>query len=67
MSVTTTSKESAAEAIMQLRTFTCVGTIDCSGVTEQEDENGVKQVSFDISVTYGQNGTETQDADVTAE
>lgn len=52
MSVTTKSKESAAEAIMQLRTFDCLGNIECSGVSEQEDDNGGKQETFDISVTY---------------
>lgn len=62
MSVTTKSKESAAEAIMQLRTFDCLGNIECSGVSEQEDDNGGKQETFDISVTYdtSASGEDTQ-------
>lgn len=52
MSVTTSKKESAAEAIMQLRTFTGVGYIQCSGVTEELDDNNVPTEYFDISVSY---------------
>lgn len=69
MSVTTKSKESAAEAIMQLRTFDCLGNIECSGVSEQEDDNGGKQETFDISVTYdtSASGEDTQDGEQNAD
>ena len=52
MSVTTSSKESAAEAIMQLRTFTGVGNIQCSGVSEELDDNNIPTEYFDITVNY---------------
>lgn len=69
MSVTTKSKESAAEAIMQLRTFDCLGNIECSGVSEQEDDNGGKQETFDISVTYdtSASGEDTQTGEQNAD
>lgn len=69
MSVTTKSKESAAEAIMQLRTFDCLGNIECSGVSEQEDDNGGKQETFDISVTYdtSTSGEDTQTGEQNAD
>lgn len=52
MSVTTSSKETAAEAIMQLRTFTGVGNIQCSGVSEELDDNNIPTEYFDITVNY---------------
>lgn len=62
MSVETKTKESAAEAIMQLRTFDCLGVIDCSEVKENINDSGEKAELFDITVTYDNTSeTETQE------
>lgn len=62
MSVETKTKESAAEAIMQLRTFDCLGVIDCSEVKENINGSGEKSELFDITVTYDNTSeTETQE------
>ena len=62
MSVETKTKESAAEAIMQLRTFDCLGVIDCSEVKENINDSGEKSELFDITVTYDNTSeTETQE------
>jgi pyridoxal/pyridoxine/pyridoxamine kinase len=52
MSVTTNSKASAAEAIIQLRSFTGIGNITCTGISETTDENGKTTDSFQVSVVY---------------
>lgn len=54
LSLTTSSVESAAEAIIQFRTFTGVGRVQCSGVTEQIDDNGALTEYFDVTMTYTQ-------------
>lgn len=68
MSVETKTKESAAEAIMQLRTFDCLGVIDCSEVKENINDSGEKSEMFDITVTYDNTSeTETQEQPVEQE
>lgn len=68
MSVETKTKESAAEAIMQLRTFDCLGVIDCSEVKENINDSGEKSELFDITVTYDNTSeTETQEQPVEQE
>ena len=37
---------------MQLRTFTGVGRIQCSGVSEELDDNNIPTEYFDITVNY---------------
>jgi type IV pilus assembly protein PilM len=52
MTMTTTSKESAAEVLEQFRTFDGIGNIVCTGVTESIDEDGNKVESFQVSLNY---------------
>lgn len=51
LSAVCTSKESAAEALMQLREFETVLEVSCSAVSETDNE-GVKTETFTISLTY---------------
>lgn len=51
LSAVCTSKESAAEALMQLREFETVLEVSCSAVSETDNE-GVKTEIFTISLTY---------------
>ena len=51
-SATCASKESAADILMQLRTFSTVFNIQCSGITEETDESGATKVYMDVSLTY---------------
>ncbi|MCM1105882.1 MAG: pilus assembly protein PilM [Blautia sp.] len=47
-----TNKPSVAEALMQLRTFDTILDVTCSGVSEEENDAGVKEEHFDITLTY---------------
>jgi type IV pilus assembly protein PilM len=52
-SATCSSEESAAETLIQLRTFDTTYQVQSSGITVQEDEDtGSKKVSLDVSMTY---------------
>lgn len=52
LSFTCGSKASAAEGLMQLRQFDTVYNVLCSGISEDEDDSGVKKVSFQVSMSY---------------
>ena len=52
LSLTCSSKESAADTLIQLRNFDTVENVECSGITEDQSETGVKTVSFSVTVTY---------------
>ena len=52
MAMSTSSKEAAAEAIMQFRTIEGIGNISCTEVTKETDENGVSTHSFEVNVMY---------------
>ncbi len=52
LSLSCASKQSAAETLIQLRNFDTVENVECSGITEQQNENGVKTVDFSVSITY---------------
>ncbi|MCI7321828.1 MAG: hypothetical protein MR508_00740 [Lachnospiraceae bacterium] len=52
LSLTCASKESAAETLISLRNFDTVENVTCSGIAEQEGDNGVKKVTFSVTVTY---------------
>ena len=58
MSMTVDSKEATAKTLMQLKTFETVEVVSSSGLSESEDENGEKTVSFSVSLTYKQVGAE---------
>ncbi|MCM1282454.1 MAG: hypothetical protein NC180_08110 [Muribaculaceae bacterium] len=67
-----TSKPSVAEALMQLRTFDTILDVTCSGVSEEENDAGVKEEHFDITLTYkppvsGEESEETAGGDGAAE
>lgn len=65
LSLSCHSKESAAEAIMQLRQFDTVYNVMCTGISEDKDDAGVTKVSFQVTVTY--KPVEAQDTEQTAE
>jgi pyridoxal/pyridoxine/pyridoxamine kinase len=52
MSLTTSSKATAAEVIEQLREFEGIGDIVCTGVTESVDDDGNTTDSFQVSMSY---------------
>jgi hypothetical protein len=52
ISATCDSMESAAEALIQLRSFDSAYDVQNSGVSEQEEENGKKKVYMDVTMTY---------------
>lgn len=52
MNVTVDSKPSAAEVIIQLRSFDSLGAVDVTGITENIDETGRNIVAFGVSCTY---------------
>lgn len=52
MSLSCSSKESAAEALMQFRQFDTIYNVMCSGISEDKDDAGSKKVSFEVTVTY---------------
>lgn len=60
MSMTVDSKEATAKTLMQLKTFESVEVVSSSGLTESEDENGEKTVSFSVSLTYKPVGAEDE-------
>jgi len=62
MSMTVDSKEAVAKTYMQLKTFESVEVISSSGLSESEDENGEKTVSFSVSLTYKPVGAEEAEA-----
>lgn len=60
MSMTVDSKEATAKTLMQLKTFESVEVVSSSGLSESEDENGEKTVSFSVSLTYKPVGAEEE-------
>lgn len=54
ISVTATcdSKNSAAETLIKLRTFSSVYNVECSGITEEENDAGKKRVNISFTLTY---------------
>ncbi len=52
LNLTTQSKESAAEALVQLRGFSSVYNISTSGITESVNEDGVSVVSFSVNCNF---------------
>lgn len=52
LSATFGSKENAAAALIELRSFSTVYDVECEGITEQEDENGDTKVFMDVTLTY---------------
>lgn len=52
LSTTFGSKETAAAALIELRSFSTVYQVECGGITEQEDENGDTKVFMDLTLTY---------------
>ena len=52
MSLGCTSKQSASETLFQLREFDTVYNVECTGITEEQDESGAVKVLFDVVVTY---------------
>ncbi len=52
LNLTTQSKESAAEALVQLRGFSSVSNISTSGLTESVNEDGVSVVSFSVNCNF---------------
>lgn len=59
LTVTCKSKNSAAEILEQLRLFGMVYNLDCSGITEEEDDNGVKKVNMSVTMMY--TGTQAEE------
>ncbi len=54
ISITATcdSKNSAAETLIKLRTFSSVYNVECSGITEEENDAGKKRVNISFTLTY---------------
>ena len=52
LDMTTQSKESAAEALVQLRGFSSVSNISTSGLTESVNEDGISVVSFSVNCNF---------------
>ena len=54
VSITATckSKNSAADALIRLRTFSSVYNVDCSGITEEEDDSGAVKVNLSVTLIY---------------
>lgn len=52
MSISTLTKESLSEFIMQLRECETIGALSCSGLTHEIDESGIPQVTATIICTY---------------
>lgn len=52
LDMTTQSKESAAEALIQLRGFSSVYNISTSGLTESVNEDGISVVSFTVNCNF---------------
>ena len=52
LDMTTQSKESAAEALVQLRGFSSIYNISTSGLTESVNEDGVSVVSFSVNCNF---------------
>ena len=56
MSITTADKESAAKVIMELRECTTLDSVTATEISEEQDETGVKKVSFTVNCTYSAKG-----------
>lgn len=67
MSLSCSTKESAAEALMQMRQFNTIYNVVCNGITEDQDDAGAAKVSFDVAVTYKPAETEAADETQTQE
>lgn len=71
MSITVADKPTAADVLVQLRSFDSLADVTTSGITENTDETGASSVSMDLVCTYeGQetteaDGTETENAEST--
>lgn len=64
-SATFSSKKTAAAALIELRSFSTVYQVECSGITEQEDETGAPKVFMDVTLTYIPQLTESAETDET--
>ena len=62
ISASCTSKESATEALIQLRTFDTILNLSCSGISEEVNDAGATQAKFDIVLTYVGGATEALNA-----
>ena len=74
LSLSCASKESAAEALMQMREFETIDNVVCSGISEEEADSGQKKVTFSVTATYRvaepedtEQTEDTQTADTQAE
>ncbi|MEG0216145.1 MAG: pilus assembly protein PilN, partial [Hungatella sp.] len=52
MNLETPSKETAAEVLMQFRTFESLSEVHSSGITETTDDAGKKTIEMDLIGTY---------------
>lgn len=52
ISATCNSKNSASDTLIRLRKFDSVFNIECSGITEEENESGKTKVSLSITMVY---------------
>lgn len=59
ITATCNSKNSAAEILEQLRLFGIVYNLDCSGIAEEENDNGVKKVNLSVAMMY--TGTQAEE------
>ena len=62
ISASCTSKESATEALIQLRTFDTILNLSSSGISEAVNDAGATQANFDIVLTYVGGATEALNA-----
>ena len=61
MSMTVDSKEAVAKTLLQLKTFESVQVVNSGGLSESEDENGEKTVTFSVDLTYKSLETEVME------
>jgi type IV pilus assembly protein PilN len=64
MNVTVSSKEAAAEVIVELRSFDSISQVEVGAIAEFKDDSGVKTVSFTVNCIY--TGSTTQNATASA-
>ena len=55
MNITTTTKMSVAKLLMQLESFDLVASVSVPSVVEEQDENGIKTVTFYVLCNYNNN------------
>ena len=63
LTLTVGSKEEAAKLLLQLQKIPYFGEVSVSSITETEDENGKKTVSFSVILTYKNPGADTNEGE----